>query len=794
MSKNKASPPETGYDPDSPWPSMRRDYSNTGRADDIKPSAMEDLESVPLWSFSTGGPIFFTPSVGPDGTVFVGSADFSFYAVNPDGTMKWRFPTDRYIVGGAAVSAAGSVYFPGADGYLHALDCSTGRELWRFASRNVKKGRVEMVGWFEGSVTLSPGGIVLAGNDDFYVYGLEPQGDLRFESASRGMVWSAIPTDRLGRHYFCSLDMCCYCVEPSGERVWKSWTLGFISGSPALGEDGTVYTASHDGRVYALDPDTGKKRWSLKTGDFICGSCAIGREGTLYVGTGDGVLYAIEDRGDQAAVIWRYHTLEPIRCSPVVDGDGNIYFANGEGKVFVIGPDGGRRWSFDLSIGDINNINGSMALGKRGIYLGMQDGRLMQVPYDYGLRPEFEGDPRARSDPGDDLPAEGATVYWVSPGGISSPLSEDPPSILPGNPVTLRLLVRKGGSTVPAGIGKRGLNVRIEPELPFHCRLSADRRYLNIVPDEPMSRDTTYRFRVEGSCRKPALRLFSSIWLLSGRRICDFTADVSFKTANPLSSYSGGPGTLLLGKMSAYQPAIFAGLAEIGFDDLNILAVPVYRITQERWIAWAVLARQEESQGYRVQPGNRVTLPVKIGYQGDYAVLEARDAAFDQGGDRFGLRLLVVSAVAGEGDRDGTPFSRNSFYAEGKSISMAGSFYNLPVFGAPLAGTVTAEFVDQPVAAGGLRVSSVRRSAKRIIAEYENPSGLLSAEHHLGILLVDEELSEPVRVDYPRATSNRSDARGRARSTVVSLPWFKVYGRLRAVVILDGSVIAEARV
>ena len=44
------------------------------------------------WSYSTGGLVQSSPAVGSDGTVYVGSFDNNLYAINPDGTLKWRMP------------------------------------------------------------------------------------------------------------------------------------------------------------------------------------------------------------------------------------------------------------------------------------------------------------------------------------------------------------------------------------------------------------------------------------------------------------------------------------------------------------------------------------------------------------------------------------------------------------------------------------------------------------------------------------------------------------------------------
>ena len=48
------------------------------------------------------------PSVGPDGTIYVGVSD-SLYAVTPDGAVKWNFATGNTI---NAPSANGEIVVP----------------------------------------------------------------------------------------------------------------------------------------------------------------------------------------------------------------------------------------------------------------------------------------------------------------------------------------------------------------------------------------------------------------------------------------------------------------------------------------------------------------------------------------------------------------------------------------------------------------------------------------------------------------------------------------------------------
>ena len=39
---------------------------------------------VKLWEFETGGKVFSSPAIGPDGTVYVGSTDKKLYAIATD--------------------------------------------------------------------------------------------------------------------------------------------------------------------------------------------------------------------------------------------------------------------------------------------------------------------------------------------------------------------------------------------------------------------------------------------------------------------------------------------------------------------------------------------------------------------------------------------------------------------------------------------------------------------------------------------------------------------------------------
>ncbi|MFC1539819.1 PQQ-binding-like beta-propeller repeat protein, partial [Candidatus Latescibacterota bacterium] len=91
--------------------------------------AIEPETSAPLWSIWLGNMIVSSPAVGEDGTIYVGSNDSGLYAVNPDGTEKWRFEADGSIWSSPAIGNNGILYFGSYDWNLYAVNTMTNQGL-----------------------------------------------------------------------------------------------------------------------------------------------------------------------------------------------------------------------------------------------------------------------------------------------------------------------------------------------------------------------------------------------------------------------------------------------------------------------------------------------------------------------------------------------------------------------------------------------------------------------------------------------------------------------------------------
>jgi outer membrane protein assembly factor BamB len=99
-----------------------------------------------------------TPTVGPDGTIYVGADNSNMYAITPAGQLKWMFEAEREVAGiwsSAALSADGqTLYFGANKGGIYALRAQDGGLAWQYA----------IDGSVYNSLTLDPNGVLYTGS------------------------------------------------------------------------------------------------------------------------------------------------------------------------------------------------------------------------------------------------------------------------------------------------------------------------------------------------------------------------------------------------------------------------------------------------------------------------------------------------------------------------------------------------------------------------------------------------------------------------------------------------------
>lgn len=202
------------------------------------------------WVFESGTEFNATPAIGSDGTIYIGSTNDNFYAINPDGTEKWRINYGTWTASATAIGPDDTIYFSGE---------------------------------------TATGGVLLAINADGTI---KWQKDLPEKAAQGGPAVAADGTIYLGGY---EEKMIAY--NPDGTEKWSYNAKGPIETVPAIDNDGNLYFGDTNGFFHVVNSDGLNPYKVVKLGDEIHSSVAIGSDGTIYVAAnqGDiGKVYALK--------------------------------------------------------------------------------------------------------------------------------------------------------------------------------------------------------------------------------------------------------------------------------------------------------------------------------------------------------------------------------------------------------------------------------------------------------------------------------------------------------------------
>ena len=89
-------------------------------------------DGVEIWSYKVDSDeyAYSSPAIGADGTIYIGSSDNNLYAVNPDGTEKWKYFTDGNLWASPVIDSDGTIYIHSTESNLYAIN-PDGTEKWK---------------------------------------------------------------------------------------------------------------------------------------------------------------------------------------------------------------------------------------------------------------------------------------------------------------------------------------------------------------------------------------------------------------------------------------------------------------------------------------------------------------------------------------------------------------------------------------------------------------------------------------------------------------------------------------
>jgi len=225
------------------------------------------------WTHYTGDSIHACPALAPNGHIYVGSMDGALHALDTDGSELWTTHVSGFETLPGAVFASPTVgedgtLYVGAlyDPNLYALDPNDGSVRWSFTFSSE--------GWPVASAVMGAGGIlyqVLMNDTQLYAINAS-DGSLQWRLDLKNEAWedceparpyssTCTPSDGWsepvlgadGTIYVSLDDPYLRAIDPNGSLLWST-RLGNVGGfTLTSAQNGLVYAACDDGALYVVD-------------------------------------------------------------------------------------------------------------------------------------------------------------------------------------------------------------------------------------------------------------------------------------------------------------------------------------------------------------------------------------------------------------------------------------------------------------------------------------------------------------------------------------------------------------
>ncbi|MEH7460252.1 PQQ-binding-like beta-propeller repeat protein [Bacillus sp. JJ1127] len=237
-------------------------------------------------SIMKGG--YSTPVIAEDGTIYV-TAD-NLTAFNPDGSIKWQVKTPYNTT--PVLDRDGTIYVRGKGG-IDAYN-PDGSKKWS-ANTIIEDG------YSPSPLLLSRGGIiytlVFSNNKNNYLYAHDKNGKELWEKSVPRTLSGTGFTLGINDEIFVNTQDKLYVFDKNGNIVhqWQEKQKeGLVSAPTVSSTDGTIYVGGRD-YTYAYNPDYSLK-WKSPTKGIILAAPVIDKNGVIYAKTDD-ELYALNPDG-----------------------------------------------------------------------------------------------------------------------------------------------------------------------------------------------------------------------------------------------------------------------------------------------------------------------------------------------------------------------------------------------------------------------------------------------------------------------------------------------------------------
>lgn len=353
----------------------------------IAPATLDSVLHL-SWVSNIGANLYMSSPLIVNGNVFVASVDENLEGkgaiVSLEGTsgdIRWKYPVRNSIKNSIAANN-GTIYAQDAEGYVYAVDASSGSLVWeRKLNNNALPALIEGIvadqgivyagtgkslcaldgktgsvlwqnmdwGQHEGSTnTISVGkNILVNGTQWGALYGNDPKsGKMVWQNSSHGLSDRGASAAIHGNQIYIVSRKSFFILDAQTGRILVRKELPVSvdgTSTPLLTESEIIFGTSESG-VMALDHQTLEEKWHLKADPALVFTAPYTRKpnatfetspvlsgSTVFIGSSNGSIYGINK--STGRITWEHKTGAPIFSTVAISGNtlvvtdfsGNVY-------------------------------------------------------------------------------------------------------------------------------------------------------------------------------------------------------------------------------------------------------------------------------------------------------------------------------------------------------------------------------------------------------------------------------------------------------------------------------------
>jgi len=342
------------------WPTLGHDEHRSGYSPDVTGPREPVGEQ---WKYGSSDADFNVQPVVANGTVYATDDDGNLHAISAaDGSKQW-INTGEFNNESAVAVTDGVVFARNATGVV-AVTASTQAEIWFAESLDPV-----------GSPTVVDGSVFI-GNSDGVLFKIDANtGDVREIGVTNSDSPIKSSPTVVDDHVIAASTNGLYGFSRTGSdrAEWENTTID-PGNIPLAGADGTIFVATWDDELHAVNASDGDVQWTAELdgnvdGPLVATSEAVFVQTASSVGGEDSLSAFDADTGTQ---LWNVAHFSPVlsgaRYALVGEND-RLYAQTGPAGLVVYDTDGNEVW----------NVNGPAAppaVTDHTLYAGWEDGSL----------------------------------------------------------------------------------------------------------------------------------------------------------------------------------------------------------------------------------------------------------------------------------------------------------------------------------------------------------------------------------------------------------------------------------